>query len=135
MKPPSHPAFPIAKLTPGAKRIGPCGSELRDLATCSRGGLTHCILHPGCVSRAIRHSTADLLWYVVSGRGEVWRRHDGTEQVDFLEPATSVAIPCGTAFQFRVLGEQPLIIVIATLPFEAGAEDSAAAPGPWVPSY
>ena len=50
-------------------------------------------LAAGGVSVAVRHRTVSELWYVVSGRGQMWRRSDATEEIVDLMPGTLVVHP------------------------------------------
>lgn len=125
-------------VVPTTRRLGadydylaPDRSEIRLLAEVTGGGLAHCTLPPGGVSLAVRHRTVEELWYVLSGRGEVWRSHQGEEHVVEVEPGVSLGIPCGAHFQFRARGEAPLQILIATIPRWPGAEEAVPVPHHW----
>ena len=58
-------------LTPDV--VAPDGSDVRVLARTERGSMAHFELAPGRASAAIRHRTVDEIWFVLSGRGEIWR--------------------------------------------------------------
>jgi mannose-6-phosphate isomerase-like protein (cupin superfamily) len=64
--------------------LAPDGSEIRLLATVDAGGLAHCTLPAGTIAGPVRHRTVKEVWYVVDGRGEVWRRGGLDEEV--VEP-------------------------------------------------
>jgi len=93
--------------------------------------MAHFELRPGLTSRPVAHRTVAELWFVLSGRGEMWRRQDGREEVVPLEPGTCVSIPKGTAFQFRCLGDQPLTAVAVTMPPWPGEEEAYEVAGAW----
>jgi mannose-6-phosphate isomerase-like protein (cupin superfamily) len=109
----------------------PDGSEVRLLVSGARGSMVHCTLPPGGTSLAVRHRTVEELWYVLEGRGEVWRRLGDREQVLPVAPGQSLTIPLGAHFQFRALGGVPLRLLIATLPPWPGAEEAVRVPDHW----
>lgn len=116
--------------------LAPDGSEIRLLAQVHAGSMVHCTLRPGAVTRAVRHRTVEEIWYCVGGRGQVWRRSteaNHEEIVDF-EPGVSLNIPLGTHFQFRTLGDQPLEIVMTTMPPWPGPDEAVPVDGTWEPT-
>ena len=94
----------------------PDGSEIRLLTATSRGSMVHCTLPPGGVSQAMRHRTVEEVWHFLAGRGEVWRRLEGQEEVTPVAPGISLAIPLRANFQFRNPGAEPLVFLIVTMP-------------------
>ena len=56
--------------------IAPDGSDVRVLLKTPRGGMAHFELAGGRVSDAIFHRTVDEIWFVLSGRGEMWRSRE-----------------------------------------------------------
>jgi mannose-6-phosphate isomerase-like protein (cupin superfamily) len=105
--------------------FAPDGAEIRLLAQTPGASSVHARLQPGQVAAAIQHRTVDEIWYVLAGRGEIWRSDEqGASQVDELLPGVSLSIPVGTRFQFRCLGDQPLDVVIVTVPPWPGAEEA-----------
>jgi mannose-6-phosphate isomerase-like protein (cupin superfamily) len=112
--------------------IAPDGSEVRILASVGRGSMAHFRLAAGETSIAVRHRTVEELWFFVGGRGEMWLSGGG-EPVD-VAPGVSIAIPAGTAFQFRALGEEPLQAVGVTMPPWPGEDEAIPAEGPWTPT-
>jgi mannose-6-phosphate isomerase-like protein (cupin superfamily) len=111
--------------------IAPDGSEVRILLASARGSMAHFRLPPGQISLAVSHRTVEELWYVVAGRGEMWRRLGERSEVVPLAPGTCVSIPVGTAFQFRSLGDDPLDVVAVTMPPWPGDGEAVPATGPW----
>ena len=92
-------------------------------------------LLPGAVARPVAHRTVEEIWYVLSGRGRLWRRFpDGTEEIAELAPGLSLAIPTGTAFQFRCDRDAPLDIVAVTMPPWPGPDEAYLADGLWPPT-
>ena len=94
----------------------PDGSEVRVLLALEDGSGAHFRLAPGAVSRAGRHRTVEEIWYILSGRGEMWRSDGAREEVVALEPDLCLTIPVGTSFQFRATGEAPLSAFGVTMP-------------------
>jgi|SRR5579872_1948428 len=109
----------------------PDGSEVRILARLDRGSMAHFQLAPGMVSIAIAHRTVDELWYVLEGRGEMWRRAGDSEAVVTMEPGTSLSIPAGTHFQFRSEGDEPLRAIGVTMPAWPGPDEAYRVAGRW----
>jgi mannose-6-phosphate isomerase-like protein (cupin superfamily) len=123
----------------GTKSIGeqpdllaPDGSEVYLGLECPRGGLSVFVLPPGGVSKAVRHRTIEEVWFFTHGEGEMWRRSGESEETCRVGPGVFLTIPAGTAFQFRVVGEEPLRFAIATMPPWPGADEAVPAEGPWI---
>jgi mannose-6-phosphate isomerase-like protein (cupin superfamily) len=114
--------------------IAPDGTAVRLLLSLAGGSMAHFELPAGAVSHAVTHRTVEEIWFVLSGRGRIWRRKDGREQIDPLSPGTSLSIPLGTAFQFRAEAGAPLAFIAITMPPWPGAGEALAASGPWAPT-
>jgi mannose-6-phosphate isomerase-like protein (cupin superfamily) len=111
--------------------LAPDGSEIRLLPEVGGGGLSHCTLPVGGVSKAVYHRTVDEIWYFISGAGEVWRKRGRQESVRQVGPGSCLNIPCGTSFQFRNVGGEPLYLVIATIPRWPGEQEAVPIEGHW----
>lgn len=111
--------------------LAPDTSEIRVLASCARGSMAHGTLPPGGISLAVRHRTVEELWYVVSGRAEVWRKLGAVESVEEMGPGASLSIPVGTHFQFRTVGDEPFCFVMCTMPPWPGADEAMRVPDHW----
>ncbi len=110
----------------------PDGSQVRVLSSAGGGSMILCTLHPGAVTRPVRHRTVEELWYCMRGRGWLWRSLDGRDETVSLEHGVSASIPVGAAFQFRCDGaDEPLEIVIVTTPPWPGEDEAVACDGPW----
>jgi len=97
--------------------IAPDGFEVRLLARDERGSLAHFQLAAGQTGRAGAHKTVTEIWYVVGGRGKMWRRAEGQIwEMTLLEPGVSVTIPVGTQFQSCAEGSEPLAAIGVTIP-------------------
>ncbi len=102
----------------------PDGSEIRLLPQNEHGGLAHCVLPAGKVSKAVKHKTVEEIWYILEGIGEIWRKNTEDEKVVEIYPNLSLTIPVKTSFQFRNTGKTPLKILIATMPPWPGKEEA-----------
>lgn len=114
--------------------VAPDGSDVRVLLRTGRGSMAHFELAPGRVSDPIRHRSVDELWFVLSGRGEMWRRQGEREEVVALAPGVCVSIPLGTHFQFRASGPGPLAAVGVAMPPWPGDGEAIPVPGKWAPT-
>ena len=120
---------------PAAKDArAPDGSDVRVLLSLPSGGMALFELAPGATSTAVTHRTVGEIWLFLAGRGEMWRRQGGREEVAPVEPGVCVTIPSGTQFQFRSLGADPLVAVGVTMPPWPGADEAAVVPGKWQPT-
>lgn len=113
----------------------PDGSTVHILAAGGCGSMARFSLPPGAVSRAVAHRTVEELWFILDGRGRMWRRApDGQEEVTALLPGLSLSIPVGTAFQFRAEGDAPLLALGVTMPPWPGMEEAVPVEGAWAPT-
>jgi mannose-6-phosphate isomerase-like protein (cupin superfamily) len=96
--------------------------------------MAHFTLAPGQTSRAVTHGTVEEIWYVVSGRGEMWRKSPVREAIVPLAPGVSLTIPVGTHFQFRAAGDEPLTAVAVTMPPWPGEGEAIEVSGAWTPT-
>ena len=113
----------------------PLGAFIRYLQDGPHGTMIHSTVPPGMVGRACHFRSIDEYWFVLSGRGEVWRRaRDGAESITELRPGVSVDIPLGTEFQYRCTGGEPLAFICTVLPPWPGDEEAVLVDGPWEPS-
>ena len=112
----------------------PDGSAVRVLLAARGGGLAHFELPAGATAVAVRHRTVDELWYVLGGRGSMWRCRGDREEVVDLDAGTCLSIPVGTSFQFRADAGQPLQVLGATLPPWPGAGEAELVEGRWPPT-
>ena len=100
------------------------------------GGLAEFELAAGEVSTAVTHRTVEEIWYVVRGRGEMWRRQGAREGIVALRAGVCLTVPLGAHFQFRALGDEPLTVLGATMPPWPGEREGEAivVTGPWTPT-
>jgi mannose-6-phosphate isomerase-like protein (cupin superfamily) len=114
--------------------IAPDGSEVRVLCRTARGSMAQFTLPPGAISRAVAHRTVEEVWCFISGRGRIWRRLDGRDEITQVGAGTSVSLPVGTRFQFRCDGDEPLVAVGVTMPPWPGEAEAYAVEGYWQPT-
>ena len=126
--------FETRRIASAPDAIAPDGSEVRVLCQLSRGGLAVFSLPPRMVSKAVAHNTVEEIWYVLSGRGRLWRKLGDDAGIVELAPGVSLTIPTGTLFQFRCDGAEALSIVGATMPPWPGADEAHLVEGTWRPS-
>jgi len=109
------------------------GSDVRVLLGLRGGGLAHFTLAAGHTSIAVAHRTVEEIWFVLSGRGQMWRKQDAHEEIVELASGVCVTLPLGTHFQFRATGGEPLAAVAVTMPPWPGEGEAYEVPGPWAP--
>jgi mannose-6-phosphate isomerase-like protein (cupin superfamily) len=123
--------FDTVRLPAARDVVAPDGSDVRVLLRLGGGSMAHFELAGGRTSRAVVHRSVDEIWYVLSGRGEMWRSLGDREQMVPLEPGTCLSIPVGTHFQFRSLGDGPLAAVAVTMPPWPGEGEAREVSGAW----
>jgi len=96
--------------------------------------MAHYKLPPGQISLAITNRTVQEIWFILSGRGEMWRRQDTREEIVPLDYGVCVTIPKGTIFQFHCLGSEALEVLGITTPRWPGAEEAIVVDGNWEPT-
>jgi mannose-6-phosphate isomerase-like protein (cupin superfamily) len=136
--------FDTMRLPAARDVVAPDGSDVRILLRLGGGSMAHFELAGGRTSRAVVHRSVDEIWYVLSGRGDMWRSQAGRrggegrrggqgreEAIVPLEPGTCLSIPVGTSFQFRSLGDGPLAAVAVTMPPWPGEDEAREVSGAW----
>ena len=116
--------FSTKRLPTPPDAIAPDGSDVRVLLALGGGGLAHFELAPGETSVAVAHRTVEEIWYILSGRGEMWRKLNNHEEVVPVDPGVCITIPVGTHFQFRSFGYEPLAALGVTMPPWPGKGES-----------
>ena len=130
----SDDAFATKILGREADATAPDGTAVYLLLTLPGGSMAHFALPAGAVSHAVTHRTVEEIWYVLSGRGSLWRRFEGCERIEALAPGTALTIPLGTQFQFRAEEGAPLAFIAITMPPWPGSGEALPAAGPWTPT-
>lgn len=126
--------FETKRLPVERDAVAPDGSDVRVLLGLRGGGMAHFELPPGHTSTAVTHKTVEEIWFCLSGRGQMWRRMSGHEEVVTLEAGVCLTIPLGTRFQFRSLGDEPLAAVGVTMPPWPGESEATVVEGKWQPT-
>ena len=111
--------------------LAPDGSEIRLLSQTLRGSMVHSTLQSGKVSSPVKHRTVEEIWYVLEGRGEVWRKIGLVEDTSEVTVGSSLTIPTSASFQFRNTGDSPLTVLIVTMPPWPGEQEAEAIEGKW----
>ena len=123
--------FATKRLPVNRDAVAPDLSDVRLLLELRGGGMAHFELGPGRASKAVAHQTVEEIWFFVSGRGEMWRKQDGREEVVPVGPGVCLTIPLGTFFQFRSFGHEPLAAVGVTMPPWPGDGEVYEVEGKW----
>jgi mannose-6-phosphate isomerase-like protein (cupin superfamily) len=134
LRPEERIGFETKQIHTEPDAIAPDGSEVRVLCQGSRGGLALFTLPPRAVSKAVAHHTVEEVWYIISGKGRMWRKQGGQEEIAELGPGVSLTIPTGTHFQFRSDGPEPLNALGATMPPWPGEGEAFFVDGTWKPT-
>lgn len=88
----------------------------------------------GKISKIVRHKTVSEFWYVIAGKGAIWRRPDKQEAITELEEGISIDIPLDTSFQYRS-DENDLVFICVTIPPWPGHDEVLyLEKGAWTPS-
>jgi mannose-6-phosphate isomerase-like protein (cupin superfamily) len=127
-------AFASQQLPTEPTVTAPDGSAVRVLLGLAGGGMAHFELAPGQVARAVEHRSVEEIWYVLAGRGRMWRCQDGREETVTLEPGLCLTIPHGTRFQFRAAAGEAVSVVAITMPPWPGEGEAVFVDGPWEPT-
>lgn len=124
-------AFQTTRIPDEPSDIAPDGADVRVLLDLQGGGMALFELAPGNVSRAVMHRSVEEIWLFLSGRGEMWRKQDGREEIVPVERGVCLSIPLGTHFQYRALGDMPLTAVAVTMPPWPGEKEAIHVEGVW----
>ena len=123
--------FAVVQLPDIHDDFAPDTSEIRVLGRTSRLSTAHGTLPIGATAIPLVHKTIDEVWYVLSGRAEIWRKTGDQEEIIEAVPRTSLTIPVGTAFQFRTIGDEPLRFIMSTTPPWPGDDEAVRVDGRW----
>jgi mannose-6-phosphate isomerase-like protein (cupin superfamily) len=111
----------------------PDGSRIYPLVRTEQASVGIIELRPDQITAPVYHLTIEEVWYVLEGKGQLWRKLGTAEETVDLTTGTCVTIPNEAAFQFRSDGEQPLRMLMLTIPPWPGPEEAVAAGGAWTP--
>lgn len=116
--------FETKELSDKMDVLAPDGSEIRLLCQTEKASMVHCTLPAGKTTRAIYHRSVDEIWFVISGKGKIWREMNQIESEVELKSGICVTIPQGTRFQFNNSNNEPLKFIITTIPPWPGNEEA-----------
>ncbi len=111
--------------------MAPDGSEVRFLASTTRGSMAQFALPAGKISSAVAHRTVEEVWFFTGGQGRLWRKNDKAEEIVKIRPGLSISIPTGTHFQFRNDGTETLTAIGTTMPPWPGEHEAKLVEGIW----
>jgi mannose-6-phosphate isomerase-like protein (cupin superfamily) len=126
MKTKTLPELPDAK--------SPAGADIRFLMDGQTGNMIHSTVPPHQVNRATVHATVSEFWFVLEGRGEIWRDNGVESSITVLDPGTSIDIPVGTGFQYRNISDTDLKFICISMPPWPGDSEATFVKGKWVPT-
>ena len=126
------PAFATMSLAEAAEVTAPDGSAVRPLCGLPRvASFAHFELAAGQVSQAVSHATVQEIWYVVAGRGQMWRDDGSVKSVVELVPDVCLTIPLGTSFQFRAGADGLRAVAVTVPPWPGDPAEARPERGPW----
>jgi len=109
----------------------PAGADIRFLMDGPTGNMIHSTVPAGQINRATRHKSVSEFWFVLEGRGQIWRSDGQNTCTVDLVPGVSIDIPAGTAFQYRCDGAEPLTFICISMPPWPGDDEAAYVDGAW----
>ena len=117
---------------PDAK--SPAGADIRFLMDGERGNMIHSTVPPHQVNRATIHATVSEFWYVLEGKGEIWRDNGVESSITVLAPGTAIDIPVGTTFQYRNISDIDMKFICIAMPPWPGDAEATFIDGKWQPT-
>ena len=131
---------PLGRRKEAPDATAPDGSEIRLLIDgrhlAQRASLCEVTLPAGQVSRPVRHWTVEEIWYVLEGRGRVWRSppasgsqpgnqpQETPDEIVEVGPGDALTIPTGWSFQFSAGAQTALKFICYTNPPWPGPEEA-----------
>ena len=73
MPPTAAKPFETRRLVAQPDAMAPDGTVVRLLLSLGGGSMAHFELPAGSVSHPVTHRTVEEIWFIVSGRGSIWR--------------------------------------------------------------
>lgn len=111
--------------------VSPAGAHIRFIMDGTTGNMIHSTVPANQINRATIHETVSEFWYILEGRGEIWRNDGQEEKVTTLTPGVSIDIPVGTAFQYRNVSRADLKFICITMPPWPGDAEASHLEGKW----
>jgi mannose-6-phosphate isomerase-like protein (cupin superfamily) len=130
---PQVPPLGRGGLEPDA--TAPDGSEIRLLLDerhhAHKASMVEVGLPAGQVSRPVRHRQVEEVWYVLEGRGQVWRCPPDADPKSVpplsVAPGDALSIPTGWSFQFSTARDASLRFLCVTIPPWPGEDEAVPA--------
>lgn len=122
------------KIPENYQHTSPAGAEVRLLLNNHLGGVAHCTLRQGTISKVVRHKTVSEIWHILSGKGAIWRKNGNQEIITELRAGMTIDIQLGTDFQYRSNEEDLLFICVTMPPWPGQDEVEYVGNGAWLPS-
>ncbi len=127
-----EPVPPLGRRRAIPDTTAPDGSEIRFLIDNQHGAqqasMVEVTLPAGQVSRPVWHQTVEEVWYILEGRGLVWRcpANQGPSPPPAVEvsPGDALTIPTGWRFQFSAGPDGPLRFLCVTIPPWSGPDEA-----------
>ena len=129
------PVLPLSRRSAQPDVYAPDGSEIRLLADgrhgASRSSVVEVTLPSGQVSRPVYHRTVEETWYILEGRGRVWRCPPDADAESVppqeVSAGDALVIPTGWRFQFAADSDVPLRFLCHTTPPWPGEDEAVPA--------
>ena len=128
------PPLPLSRRGEEPDVYAPDGSEIRLLTdgrhSATKSSVVEVVLPAGQVSRPVYHRTVEEAWYILEGRGRVWRCPPGADAATVpaqeVSAGDALVIPTGWRFQFAAAPESALRFLCHTTPPWPGEEEAVA---------
>ena len=128
------PLPPLSRRAARPDATAPDGSEIRLLAdgrhSAGKSSMVEVTLPAGQVSRPVYHRTVEEIWYILEGRGRVWRCPPDAEAASVppqdVSPGDALVIPVGWRFQFAAAPDAALRFLCHTTPPWPGEDEAVA---------
>ena len=129
---PADPQLPLGRAGLDPDAAAPDGSQIRFLIDqrhgAGRASMVYVTLPAGQVSRPVWHRTVEEIWYVLEGRGQVWRCPPSVPAESAppvsVGPGDALVIPTGWRFQFAASADASLKFLCYTSPPWPGPEEA-----------
>ena len=118
-------------LSPNPDAKSPAGADIRYIMDGTTGNMIHSTVKAKQVNRATVHATVSEFWFVLEGRGEIWRKNKNQEKITALEVGTSIDIPAGTVFQYKNVGDNDLKFICIAMPPWPSDNEATYVDGKW----
>lgn len=102
----------------------PAGATVKFILQTETFSVAHCTLSKGQLSKRVRHKTVTEVWYVLKGKGNLYRKSaQGPGGKVYLAPGHSIQIPRGCVFQYQASPCENLVFLCITSPPWPGPQE------------